>query len=458
MDLLFYELCGQDESSNMVPEQKDETASDHDESDPMGGMFDVSDGDEGEDGLCGFFGEDESEEKEQVGSNHKCICGNILVIKTASKCYQQGDVYCDVCRRDINPDANVYHCTKGKIAEHESGCDICEECVKQGKYSPQMTFIVPTIYQCKCGREFMTKIASTCYKEYGGRSVVCMDCHKNMDGNDAVYHCPSNETTHKFGYDVCAECIHGYELDPNKVEPKCICGGVFTTYPANKNGNVYCDICRQKISPGDNVWKCGKNATHNFEYEICEECVDRQRKFTYLDSIYGHLKSKAVDGDVILNLAEYIVQEEFDSDSLYLDTDINNKCEGNVSRNSNNRCSSIIYNFFKRNLIKPDVFRIFQNVRELEINGASFNRSVIYPCSLEFLLEIIVNTKLNKITISTGITGILSSTPSVWLQSLESSTYFASMEEKYKEKKFEISIVHNVDGSPQLVINRMKYV
>ena len=52
-----------------------------------------------------------------------------MVLTTPIECYgADSSAYCDECRNEVGAYTQVYHCTRGKCAEHESGYDYCMTC------------------------------------------------------------------------------------------------------------------------------------------------------------------------------------------------------------------------------------------------------------------------------------------------------------------------------------------
>ena len=58
-----------------------------------------------------------------------CVCGSEMLHMPAYECYGEGlSALCDGCNKDIEQSSNVFHCLKDKIAIHENGYDLCEQC------------------------------------------------------------------------------------------------------------------------------------------------------------------------------------------------------------------------------------------------------------------------------------------------------------------------------------------
>ena len=81
-----------------------------------------------------------------------------------------------------------------------------------------------------------------------------------------------------------------------------------------------------------------------------------------------------------------------------------------------------------QNLIKPVLFETFHNVTQVKV----FNDHYYHPFSLLSLLEMIQSTEIRKMQIMTPAMPALSK--------LSSSPKFASMQNQYKEKQYDITI------------------
>ena len=99
----------------------------------------------------------------------KCICNRPFEQLLAEKCYHGYEVYCDKCRKMIDPQSIAYHCSN-----HEHGYDLCEECAS---------------------------------------NYICCCCHRALR-TDIIYECKQNKqcifkTTFKTNYGECRDCFTG---------------------------------------------------------------------------------------------------------------------------------------------------------------------------------------------------------------------------------------------------------
>lgn len=94
------------------------------------------------------------------------------------------------------------------------------------------------------------------------------------------------------------------------------------------------------------------------------------------------------------------------------------------------------------NMMRPQVFQMFTDVREVYINLLSGIGTRCYPLSLFSLLTVIEGTSVNKVTIYIG---------SIIAYALSSSPSFLSIEQRFKSKQFAII----VDGM-YLRINKLR--
>eukprot|EP01084_Bolivina_argentea_P041694 76955_1 len=59
----------------------------------------------------------------------KCICGQLLVLKQANMCYNDGNaINCDSCGISIEGNILVYHCNVKSSDKHYYGFDLCDKC------------------------------------------------------------------------------------------------------------------------------------------------------------------------------------------------------------------------------------------------------------------------------------------------------------------------------------------
>ena len=91
----------------------------------------------------------------------------------------------------------------------------------------------------------------------------------------------------------------------------------------------------------------------------------------------------------------------------------------------------------KQNLMKRDVFKIFENVHTLYIQATKAIGKYVYPFSMLSFLDVIQDTMLKKIEIRVEWNGIFKIHP--WLGNASSSSGFSAIMTAYKEKQFEIS-------------------
>lgn len=91
-----------------------------------------------------------------------------------------------------------------------------------------------------------------------------------------------------------------------------------------------------------------------------------------------------------------------------------------------------------QNLIRPAVFSVFKNLEIVNIITASNLGYSIYPFSLLSFLDIIEQTKVNKISIRSNYNYDEKFYP--WLDDIETSSAFASVVAAYKMKKFDATI------------------
>ena len=98
----------------------------------------------------------------------------------------------------------------------------------------------------------------------------------------------------------------------------------------------------------------------------------------------------------------------------------------------------------KNNLIKPEFFRIFNNVEKIIISASSSipdEGKFVYPMNLLSLLNIISDTKVKKMQINVnkhkdiGICG--------WLGAIESSSKWSTITNAYIDRGFQIELQEN---------------
>eukprot|EP01006_Ploeotia_vitrea_P067242 TRINITY_DN96731_c0_g1_i1.p1 TRINITY_DN96731_c0_g1~~TRINITY_DN96731_c0_g1_i1.p1 ORF type:complete len:258 (-),score=26.23 TRINITY_DN96731_c0_g1_i1:141-914(-) len=59
-----------------------------------------------------------------------CYCGGVAVLIPTGQCYSEGGATCDDCRRSIKS-GQVWHCSRGKVASHPYGLDVCRSCAQR---------------------------------------------------------------------------------------------------------------------------------------------------------------------------------------------------------------------------------------------------------------------------------------------------------------------------------------
>ena len=67
--------------------------------------------------------------KENVRSMHiLCNCGQQLTYVLVSDCYSGRGMYCNRCKKSMNPNEYAWHCLGEKNSMHSNGFDLCVNC------------------------------------------------------------------------------------------------------------------------------------------------------------------------------------------------------------------------------------------------------------------------------------------------------------------------------------------